>query len=65
VKLVYEKSKPGRRAGTLPSHDLPAVEPPAELRRARPPRLPEIAEPEIIRHFTELSTLTFGIDTGF
>src|SRR5207244_1228098 len=36
-----------------------------ELRRAEPPRLPELAEPELLRHFTELSTRNFGIDTGF
>jgi glycine dehydrogenase subunit 2 len=41
------------------------VEVPAELRRARPPRLPELAEPATLRHFTELSTRNFGIDTGF
>ena len=35
------------------------------LRRAEPPRLPELAEPELVRHFTELSTRNFGIDTGF
>ena len=34
-------------------------------RRAEPPRLPELAEPELVRHFTELSTRNFGIDTGF
>jgi glycine dehydrogenase subunit 2 len=44
---------------------VPAVEVPAELRRTSPPRLPELAEPEILRHFTELSTRNFGIDTGF
>ncbi len=44
---------------------VPAAEVPAELRRATPPRLPEIAEPDLVRHFTELSTRTFGIDTGF
>ena len=38
---------------------------PAELARAAPPRLPEVAEPELVRHFTELSTRNFGIDTGF
>src|SRR5204862_7265883 len=38
---------------------------PDEPRRREPPRLPEIAEPEIVRHFTELSTRNFGIDTGF
>jgi glycine dehydrogenase subunit 2 len=65
VKLIFEKSQPGRRGGELPRPDLPAVEIPSEVARARPPRLPEIAEPEILRHFTELSTRNFGIDTGF
>src|SRR5205823_13336003 len=65
VKLIYEKSQAGRRAGTLARNDLPVPELPAELRRTTPPRLPELAEPEIVRHFSELATRTFGIDTGF
>jgi len=65
MKLIFEKSQPGRRGGELPRLDLPAADVPAELRRAKPPRLPELAEPEILRHFTELSTRNFGIDTGF
>jgi glycine dehydrogenase subunit 2 len=65
MKLIFEKSQAGRRGGELPKHDVPAAEVPPELRRASPPRLPELAEPEILRHFTELSTRNFGIDTGF
>jgi len=65
VKLIFEKSRQGRRAGRPPATDLPAPEIPAELRRSEPPRLPEIAEPDLLRHFTELSTRNFGIDTGF
>jgi glycine cleavage system P protein (glycine dehydrogenase) subunit 2 len=65
TKLIYERSRPGRRASSLPRHDLPAAEVPAELARATPPRLPEVAEPELVRHFTELTTRNFGIDTGF
>jgi glycine dehydrogenase subunit 2 len=65
VKLIFEKSQPGRRAGRAPKTDLPIPELPAELRRAEPPRLPEVAEPDLLRHFTELSTRNFGIDTGF
>jgi glycine dehydrogenase subunit 2 len=65
VKLIYEKSQGGRRAGRPPRPDLPVPEPPPDLRRAEPPRLPELAEPDLIRHFTELSTRNFGIDTGF
>jgi glycine dehydrogenase subunit 2 len=65
VKLIYERSQRGRRASSLPRHDLPVPEPPEELRRSTPPRLPEVSEPELLRHFTKLSTRTFGIDTGF
>jgi glycine dehydrogenase subunit 2 len=66
MKLIYERSKPGRRASAIPQHDgLPAAEVPDELRRSEPPRLPEVPEFELIRHFTELSTRNFGIDSGF
>jgi glycine dehydrogenase subunit 2 len=65
VKLIYEKSQPGRSASSLPRHELPEAEVPEELRRAEPPRLPELPEFELVRHFTELSTRNFGIDTGF
>jgi glycine dehydrogenase subunit 2 len=44
---------------------LATPEIPAELRRTRPPRLPELPEVELVRHFTELTTRNFGIDTGF
>jgi glycine dehydrogenase subunit 2 len=66
MKLIFEKSRPGRRAADLPRHDgLTLPELPAELRRSRPPRLPELPEVELVRHFTELTTRNFGIDTGF
>ncbi len=67
MKLIYEKSQSGRRASALPRYEnLPAPpELPEELRRAEPPRLPEVPEFELVRHFTELSTRNFGVDTGF
>ncbi len=65
TELIFEKSRPGRRAGTVPRPDLPVPDPPAGLRRAAPPRLPEVPEPELVRHFTALADRTFGIDTGF
>jgi glycine dehydrogenase subunit 2 len=66
MKLIYEKSKAGRRASAIPQYaGLPAAEVPDELRRAEPPRLPEVPEFELVRHFTELSTRNFGIDNGF
>ena len=65
MKLIFEKSQPGRQGGGPPRVDLPPAEAPDDLRRATPPRLPELAEPEVLRHFTKLSTRNFGIDTGF
>ena len=65
MKLIYEKSRPGRTAYSFPRHDLPVPAVPADLQRAEPPRLPEVAEFQLVRHFTQLSTRNFGIDTGF
>jgi glycine dehydrogenase subunit 2 len=65
VKLIYEKSQPGRRASSIPRPNLPAGDVPEELRREQPPRLPEVSEPEVVRHFTALADRTFGVDTGF
>jgi glycine dehydrogenase subunit 2 len=65
MKLIYEKSRPGRRGLSVPRPDLPVPAIPPELARRTPPRLPELAEPEVLRHFTELSTRNFGVDTGF
>jgi glycine dehydrogenase subunit 2 len=65
MNLIFEKSQAGRRGGEIPRHDLPSAQVPVDLRRRDAPRLPELAEPEIVRHFTELSTRNFGIDTGF
>src|SRR4051812_44890026 len=65
VKLIYERSRAGRRGLGIPRPDLPVPEVPEGLARAQPPRLPEVAEPEVLRHFTALSDRNFGIDTGF
>jgi glycine dehydrogenase subunit 2 len=65
---IFEKSKPGRRAAVLPAAEVP--EPPLEelipanLLRDEPPRLPEVAEPEIVRHYNRLSRRNFDLDTG-
>ncbi len=66
---IYQRSKPGRRAFSAPKLDVPErpldeLLPPA-LRRAQPARLPEVSEPEIVRHFNRLSKRNFDLDTGF
>jgi len=67
--LLFELSRPGRRAATLPVCDVPveSVENllPKEALAERPPPLPEVAEPEVVRHFTNLSTLNMSVDTHF
>ena len=65
MELIYEKSRSGRRAGHPPNPGLPVPELPSALRREGAPRLPELSEPELMRHFTALADRTFGIDTGF
>ena len=66
---IYERSRPGRRAFTPPPLDVderPLDELlPAELRRSEPARLPEVSEPEIVRHYNRLSKRNFDLDTGF
>jgi len=63
--LIFERSRAGRRAGRPARPDLPVPELPSAVRRVTPPRLPEVSEPELVRHFTTLADRTFGVDTGF
>ena len=65
AKTIYEKSSPGRRAFVAPELDVDKHELPEQFRRAEPPKLPEIAEPEIVRHYNRLSKRNFDLDTGF
>src|SRR3954449_2246586 len=65
AKTIYEKSKPGRRAFVAPELDVPRHELPERFRRTEPAKLPEIAEPEIVRHYNRLSKRNFDLDTGF
>ena len=66
---IFEKSKTGRRAAVLPDAGVPErpLEEliPERLLRAEPPRLPEISEPEIVRHYNRISRRNFDLDTGF
>ena len=63
--LLFERSVPGRRGVRLPALDVPRADPlPADLLRAALP-LPELSEPEVVRHFTNTSRRNFSIDQGF
>ncbi len=66
---IFERGAPGRRAFHCPELDVPAVDPgellPAHLLRAEGPRLPEVSEPELVRHYVRLSKRNFDLDSGF
>jgi len=59
--LIFELSKPGRRAITFPAADVPETELPADLQRASL-AWPEVSEIDIIRHFTRVSQKNHAID---
>jgi len=68
-KLIFEMSRPCRRAVPMPALDVPQknlsdIIPSRHLRR-QPARLPEVGELETIRHFVRVSTMNHHIDKGF
>jgi glycine dehydrogenase subunit 2 len=66
MKLIFEKGAEGRRAVRLPDADkesIPRFD--SKYLREKPADLPELAEVEVVRHFTELSRLNFSVDTHF
>ncbi|GAB4132418.1 MAG: aminomethyl-transferring glycine dehydrogenase subunit GcvPB [Thermogutta sp.] len=69
TQLLFEMSKPGTAEEIFPECDVPSESLesllPAELLAAEPPPLPELAEPEVIRHFVNLSQRNMSVDTHF
>jgi glycine dehydrogenase subunit 2 len=67
--LIRTKGREGRRGYTLPSNDvgemsLEKILPKGALRKEKP-RLAEVDEPTVVRHYTNLSRQNWGIDTNF
>ena len=65
MKLIFEKSVPGRRCTILPPCDVDAVSLPEFLRRSDKPDLPQLSETDISRHYTELCHQVHGVNCGF
>jgi len=68
-KLIFELSSAGRYAHSLPECDVPEADPAAHvplahLRRS-PAELPEVSEVDVIRHYSRLSQMNYGVDTNF
>lgn len=66
-ELIFEMSQPGRISYSLPELDVPFTEEaiPAQYLRQVPAELPEVAELDLMRHYTELSRRNHGVDNGF
>ncbi|MGZ9160292.1 MAG: aminomethyl-transferring glycine dehydrogenase subunit GcvPB [Candidatus Limnocylindrales bacterium] len=63
---IFERSRPGRGGGKIPHPPKGALDRlPADALRATPPALPEMNEPDVVRHYVNLSQLNYAIDTGF
>jgi glycine dehydrogenase subunit 2 len=65
---IFTQTTPGRSGASLPALDVPAVDPaqvwPAALLRREPPALPEVSEPEVVRHYVRASSWNFHVDRG-
>ena len=64
MKLVFERSMAGRGTRYLPGCDVPVHIPEGETRQ-KPLHLPELSETEVDRHYTELASQTYGVNSGF
>ena len=65
MKLLFERSHPGRRCTILPACDVPTCEIDPALCREQAPHLPQMSENELSRHYTELAKQTYGVNDGF
>ena len=66
-KLIFDLSKAGRQGYSLPVNrwENSVSEIPAGLMRTDAPALPEVSELDVVRHYTNLSQMNFGVDSGF
>ena len=65
MKLLFERSRSGRKQTLIPDCDVAEFSFDSSLLRTNKPNLPELAEVDLDRHYTALSHETFGVNTGF
>ena len=66
MKTIFDYKPRDRVRGIFPEPDVPEGKGdiPAALLRQRPPRIPNLPEPELVRHYTRLSKMNYGVDDG-
>jgi len=64
--LIFEKSRKGRSAASIPCEDFSTMPSPipSDLLRGDLNALPDVSEPDVVRHFVRLSQFNYGVDTG-
>lgn len=65
MKLLFERSRQGRKQSLIPDCDVAEFEFDSSVLRKSSPRLPEISEVDLGRHYTELAHETHGVNSGF
>ena len=65
MELIFEKSRQGRGCSLLPACDVPVYELDGSAVRKKAPRLPEVAEIDLIRHYSALAKRAYGVNDGF
>jgi glycine dehydrogenase subunit 2 len=69
TRSLFDLSSPGRRAAVFPQSDVPDRKLddliPARFRSKTLPPLPEVTEPDVVRHYVNLSTKNMCVDTHF
>jgi len=67
--IIFELGREGRQGCRVPLPEVPITEPlegiPSAMRAQEPPRLPQVAELDLVRHFTRLSHRNYSVDSGF
>jgi glycine dehydrogenase subunit 2 len=65
MSLIFEHSRPGAQALTLPEPESATLPLAANWLRNEAPRLPEVSQLEVVRHFVNLSQKNHAIDKAF
>lgn len=65
MNLIFETSVPGRGCSILPECDVSVPDLPETFSRKKAPRLPQLSENDISRHYTALAGRTHGVNNGF
>ena len=63
--LRAQPARPWRRQDPAPAQGRPRPASPPTRAARRPPALPEMNEPDVVRHYVNLSQLNYAVDTGF